>query len=48
MATILDRQTLKRVRLAIFSFYFTQGLCFSSWASRIPDIKDSLGMDDAA
>lgn len=37
-----------RIRLAIFSFFFLQGLCFSSWASRIPDIKSMLGMDDAA
>lgn len=48
MTTLPDMAALKRIRLAVFSFYFTQGLCFSSWASRIPDIKDSLGMDDAA
>ena len=36
----------QRVRLAILAFYFAQGLCFSSWASRIPDIKYSLGMDE--
>ncbi|NDV69188.1 MFS transporter [Dysgonomonas sp. 25] len=40
--------SLKRIRYAVFAFYFMQGLCFSSWASRIPDIKNSLGMDDAA
>lgn len=39
---------LKRIRLAIFSFYFVQGLCFSSWASRIPNIKTSLGLGDGA
>lgn len=38
----------KRIRLGIFAFYFSQGLCFSSWASRIPDIKGYLGLDDAA
>lgn len=38
----------KRIRLGIFAFYFSQGLCFSSWASRIPDIKGFLGLDDAA
>jgi MFS family permease len=27
--------------------YFGMGLCFSSWASRIPDIKTSLGLNDA-
>lgn len=39
--------SLKRIRLAIFAFYFSQGLVFSSWASRIPDIKASLGINDA-
>lgn len=39
---------LKRIRLAVFIFYFVQGICFSSWASRIPDIKTTLGLDDAA
>jgi len=39
---------LSRIRLAVFAFYFSQGLVFSSWASRIPDIKASLGVNDAA
>lgn len=29
-----------KVRYAVLSFFLAQGLCFSSWASRIPDIKD--------
>ncbi len=37
----------QRIRLAILAFYFAQGLGFASWASRIPDIKYSLGMDEA-
>jgi len=37
-----------RIRLAIFFLYFCTGFCFSSWASRIPDIKTTLGLDDAA
>jgi len=37
-----------RIRLAIFCLYFCTGLCFSSWASRIPDIKNTLGLGDAA
>lgn len=45
---ISDATVLKRIRLSVFSFYFTQGICFSSWASRIPDIKTSLGLGDAA
>lgn len=37
-----------RVRLAIFLLYFCQGICFSTWAGRIPDIKTALGLGDAA
>lgn len=33
---------LNRVRWAISMFYFGLGLCFSTWASRIPDIKTAL------
>lgn len=38
----------ERIRLAIFCLYFCTGICFSSWASRIPDIKTTLELDDAA
>lgn len=34
-------------RVAICVFFFIQGLTFSSWASRIPDIKNKLGLTDA-
>lgn len=37
-----------RIRLAIFCLYFCMGVCFSSWASRIPDIKAVLHLGDAA
>jgi len=37
-----------RVRAAIFFLYFCTGFCFSSWASRIPDIKTTLSLGDAA
>ncbi|MDL2302936.1 MFS transporter [Dysgonomonas sp. OttesenSCG-928-D17] len=37
-----------RIRMAIFCLYFCTGICFSSWASRIPDIKTTLGLGDAA
>jgi len=37
-----------RIRIAIFCLYFCTGFCFSSWASRIPDIKNTLGLNDAA
>lgn len=35
-------------RIAISCFFFIQGLTFASWASRIPDIKNSLQLGDAA
>ena len=38
----------KRVRIAVALFYFCMGLCFASWASRIPDIKTHLHLNDAA
>ena len=38
----------RRIRIAIALFYFSMGFCFASWASRIPEIKSSLGLSDAA
>lgn len=38
----------RAVRLGVSLFYFAQGLCFASWASRIPDIKHALNLSDAA
>ena len=37
----------KRIRMAVALVYFCMGLCFSSWASRIPDIKSALHLNDA-
>lgn len=37
----------EKIRMAIFSFFFAQGLCMSSWASRIPYFKE-LFADDYA
>jgi MFS family permease len=34
-------------RTAVNAFYFIQGLVFASWAGRIPEIKELLGMNDA-
>lgn len=42
------QSTRSRVRLAVSAFYFFQGLCFASWASRIPDIKSALMLSDGA
>ncbi|OAV66692.1 Inner membrane protein ybjJ [Bacteroidales bacterium Barb6XT] len=36
-----------RIRFAVLSFYLAQGLCFSTWASRIPDIKALFSIDYA-
>ena len=39
----------KRIyRTAVSSFFFLAGLCFSSWASRIPDIQTKLHLTNAA
>jgi MFS family permease len=35
-------------RIAVSCFFFLAGLCFSSWASRIPDIRLKLHLDNAA
>ncbi len=35
-------------RLAVGAFFFIVGLSFASWASRIPDIKAHLQLNDAA
>jgi MFS family permease len=37
----------KRIRMAVALVYFSMGLCFASWASRIPDIKTALRLNDA-
>jgi MFS family permease len=36
----------RAARLSIGAFFFIAGLCFASWASRIPDIKLKLGLSD--
>lgn len=36
-----------RQRIALSAVFFQSGLCFSSWASRIPDIKQVFMLDDA-
>lgn len=37
----------EQIRFAVLSFFIAQGLCFSTWASRIPDIKDIFTVNDA-
>lgn len=36
----------ERIRYAVLSFFLAQGLCFSSWASRIPDVKAMFDVYD--
>lgn len=38
---------LNRVRWAVTLFYFAMGLNFSTWASRIADVRSALGMTEA-
>ncbi|HVS96128.1 MAG TPA: MFS transporter [Puia sp.] len=35
-------------RIAVSAFFFLAGLCYSSWCSRIPDIRQRLHLDNAA
>jgi len=42
-----SKYSRKRVRLAVSLFYFGQGVCFASWASRIPDLKALMNLSDA-
>lgn len=37
---------LVRIRWAVSMFYFAMGLCFATWASRIPHIKSALQLTD--
>jgi MFS family permease len=38
---------LNRIRWAVSLFYFSMGLNFATWASRIPDIKTTLHLSEA-
>ncbi|WP_345275399.1 MFS transporter [Litoribaculum gwangyangense] len=40
-------ETKKLQRIALSTYFFLSGLCFSSWASRIPTIKDIFNLNDA-
>jgi MFS family permease len=44
---VAKQSYLNRVRVAVSLFYFSMGLTFATWASRIPDIKESLGLTEA-
>ena len=36
-------KSLTARRVVLSGFFFLTGICFASWASRIPDIKMQLG-----
>ena len=40
-------ETKSHQRVALSTSFFLSGLCFSTWASRIPTIKDYFGLNDA-
>lgn len=42
----MTTQKLSPTRISVFYFYFIMGLIFASWASRIPDIKKALQLND--
>jgi MFS family permease len=46
-AATLPQYSKLQVRIAVSVFFFCQGVCFASWASRIPDIKTSLHLSEA-
>ena len=37
----------RTIRASVGTFFFIQGLCFASWASRIPDIQARLHLSEA-
>jgi MFS family permease len=43
----LSFPTQRYYRVGVSVFFFLQGLTFATWASRIPDIKNFLGLTDA-
>jgi MFS family permease len=47
-AITLPQYSKLQVRIAVSVFFFCQGLCFMSWASRIADFKTALHMNEAA
>ncbi|MGC4104269.1 MFS transporter [Ferruginibacter sp.] len=43
----LPQYSKLQIRIAVSVFFFCQGICFASWASRIPDIKSALHLSEA-
>jgi MFS family permease len=43
---INPQHSKEKIRLGVLTFYLCQGLCFATWASRIPDIKEYFNVSD--
>lgn len=46
--TLSLTHTNRAYRIAVGALFFLQGLCFATWASRIPTIQQSLQLSDGA
>lgn len=46
--TIALQPSRRSLRIAVSALFFVQGLCFASWASRIPGIQQSLQLSNTA
>lgn len=44
--TPISLSSKRKLRVVVSLFFFCQGLVFSTWASRIPDIKNTLHLSD--
>lgn len=45
--TINTERSKKIYRIAVGTLFFLQGICFASWASRIPSIQEKLGISES-
>ncbi len=41
------KEALWKIRMAVSFFFFVQGVVFASWANRIPDVKEALGLNES-
>ncbi len=46
MELVLTRSQLVRWRTAVFAIFLASGLSIATWASRVPAIKETLGVDN--
>lgn len=48
LAVSIQHHTRRAYRVAVSTLFFLQGLCFASWASRIPTIQQSMQLSESA